>query len=344
MEAIGGGFVHKRFGMLTAAVLAAGMVFAIPAQADTCRWIVEDIKTPEGYDPASARVSGTDSKGNFSGTVTIPGQNNGAIVLWTNGEPRVASEFANFNFPQVNDENSAGTVLVTGVDRAGAGEWGVYLYTGGHIGNGAVTQVQAPEGYRAERGIALNDRGEVLFSARSSKDEHVVTVLWSMVAARPIVIDTPLGQGVDLDNDGTVLLHAGNTHPGYLWRAGQIIPLSGKGSFVGSGAIRGGKVVRTESTSPWPEAQSWLWENPDEPRPIEDGGTAWIINSNGLIVGGRSTHVGPSAVWRNTTLLAELPMPDGVRDASGVFVVGDDDVIYGDASNYGPLKWSCSYR
>ncbi|MCE7003737.1 hypothetical protein LWC34_13000 [Kibdelosporangium philippinense] len=331
--------------MVVTATLAASMVFALPAQAATgpqmCNWTVENIKPPEGHAPENVQVTGTDSHGNYSGNVYRPSTNSSTIVVWTNGEPRLPSEFATFSRASVDDENSSGTILLTGGD---GDKWGVFRYTGGHTGNGTVTYLQPPEGYETLYGIAINDAGDVLAAAERTKDRHRVTVLWSMIAARPIVIDTPVGQGIDLDNDGTVLLYDGNNSPAHLWRAGQITSLFGRGSFV-FGAIRAGKVVGTLSLPSWPDAQSVMWTNPmEEPHLIDQGGTARAINSNGLIVGDRDTHIGQSAVWRDTTFLGELPMPDRVEDASGVFVIGDDDVIYGHARDHGPLKWTCQSR
>ncbi|RSM88703.1 hypothetical protein DMH04_08770 [Kibdelosporangium aridum] len=46
----------------------------------------------------------------------------------------------------------------------------------------------------------------------------------------------------------------------------------------------------------------------------------------------------------NDGTVTELPLPDGVKHANSSVVVGDDDLIYGHAFDYGPLKWSCSYR
>jgi hypothetical protein len=58
--------------------------------------------------------------------------------------------------------------------------------------------------------------------------------------------------------------------------------------------------------------------------------------------GSKGALVGPPAVWSGTTYLADLPLPAGVADDSDVYVIGDDNTIFGRACDYGPLKWSCA--
>lgn len=70
-------------------------------------------------------------------------------------------------------------------------------------------------------------------------------MLWPPVGD-PIVTDTTVGGGIDLDEDGTVLLYDDMGHPGYLWRAGQIIPLESNGLTGHMGGIRVGKAIRTQ--------------------------------------------------------------------------------------------------
>ncbi|MEV4313869.1 hypothetical protein [Actinocrispum sp. NPDC049592] len=330
--------MDKRLGMLISAVLVAGVAAATPAQAAGCTWTVEKVRTPAGYEDQRTRVEGTDSHGNYSGTTSSPASDSAKVVIWNQGEPHLADAFADFMFPNVTDENSAGTVLVSGSQRS-TGRYGIFLYQNAHTANPTLTYVPAPAGYETDYAVALNERGDVLGIAHA-KDGHQVTVLWSNLAAGPIVIDTPLGTGIDLDDDGTVLLYDGRSNPAHVWRHGQITPLTGAaGPFV-FGAIRSGKVIGYEVTS-WPDAQSLLWYDPASPKAIEDGGTAQAINGRGLIVGSRGTLAGPAAVWRDTTLLAELPLPAGESD-DDTFVVGDDDSIFGRVSGGGPLRWTCS--
>lgn len=214
-------------------------------------------------------------------------------------------------------------------------------WTSGHTGLGTLTYLPSPAGYETDYATALNERGDVLSRGHSGKDGHTVSILWSTLAAGPIVIDTSAGQGIDLDDDGTVLLYNFDNKPGSLWRHGRIIPLGGPDYPLLLSAIRDGKVIGTQIES-WPESQSVIWRSPSDARPLQDGGTAQAINAHGLIAGSRDTLTGPPAVWQGTTLLADLPLPDGVDDDSDVYVIGDDGTIFGRAYGYGPLRWTCT--
>jgi hypothetical protein len=333
--------MRRRLGVLTAAMFVAGAILATPATAApaACTWTVEKVRIPAGYDAESTNVRGTDSHGNYVGTVVPPVSDSASVVLWNKGEPRVVEQLADFLYPQVVGENSAGTVLLSGHQRS-TGRTGVFLYAGGHTGNGTLTYLAPPTGLDTMYAVALNERGDVLATARA-KDGHSVTVLWSILSAGPLVIDTPVGVGSDLDDDGTVLLVDGNAGKGYLWRHGQIVPVTGEPGFYLYGGIRSGKVIGTLVQS-WPKSQSLIWDDPATPRQIRNGGTAQAINARGLIAGSRDTLIGPPAVWRDTTLLADLPLPDGLTDDSDTYVIGDDDTIFGRASRVGPLRWTCS--
>jgi hypothetical protein len=335
---------QRRLGALAAILLALAAVPAAPALAGTgpgtgpaaCSWAFEKIAPPDGYSPPDVRITGTDSHGNYSGTVTNTATNSARLVIWTGGQPRIVPEIDDFTFPQIVGENSAGTVLLSGTQRS-TSRSGVFLYSAA----GVLTYLSAPPGYQTDYAVALNERGDVLASGRSDKDGHAVSLLWSTLAARPQVIDTTVGPGIDLDDDGTVLLYDGNNNPGHLWRGGQLIPLGGPGFPLLLAGIRGGHVIGTEIGA-WPESQSVVWHAPGDARPIEDGGTAQAINANGLIAGSRDTLTGPPAVWSDTTHLADLPLPAGFTDDDDIYVIGDDNTIFGGVRDYGPVRWTCS--
>jgi|SRR5882757_5702713 len=334
--------MHRRIGLLATAILAAGAVVAAPAAAASaaCTWHVSKVPSPAGYDERYTTVTGTDSHGNYSGTVQSNTSDANRVVLWTDGQPRVVDLFDDFTYPQVEGENSAGAVLVSGRQNS-TGRSGAFLYAGGHSGAGTLTYLPSPPGYEADYAVALNEHNDVLARGHAVKDGHSVSLLWSTLAVGPIVIDTPYGDGIDLDDDGTVLLYDGNNNPAHLWRHGQVVSLPGTFPLL-FGAIRAGKVVGTQVQA-WPESQSLLWSDRSiAPRPIDNGGTAQAINAHGLIAGSRGDLVGPPAVWLDTTYLGDLPLPDGVEDDSDVYVIGDDDTIFGRAYDYGPLKWVCT--
>lgn len=321
------------------AALTFGTVLTAPAAhaAEPCTWTVQKVPTPGGFEARYTRVEGTDSHGNYSGTVTDLSVNMARVVLWTDGQPRIPAALANFVYPSVADENSAGTVLLSG--SLPSTDVGVYLFADGHRGPGTLTRLPTPDGYRVESAVALNERGDVLASGSATADGHPVSILWSTFAAGPLVIDTPAGSGIDLDDDGTVLLAPRDGKPGSLWRHGQVIPLTGEDHFLLLRAIRNGVVVGT-AVDAWPASRALAWHGPDDPRPLERGGTAEAVNAHGLIAGSLTDLTGLPAVWQDTELLGALPVPDGV-DAD-LFVVGDDGVVYGTTgSDYGPLRWSC---
>lgn len=331
--------MHRRIGVVAAAIIAWGTITALPATADTktCDWTVAKVVAPDGYEADDAWITGTDSHGNYSGTVDSPTSDSAVPVLWTDGRPRIADELSDFTFPQVVDENSAGTVLVSGLQR-GTGRLDAFLFTGGHSGRGTVTYLPPPAGYETDYATALNERGDVLAHGYTVKDRHEVTLLFSTLAAGPIVIDTPAGTGHDLDDDGTVLLTDGHGQAS-LWRHGQITPIAAE-RYTNFHGIRDGKVVGEQSVA-WPDAQSLLWTDPATSRPIDHGGTAQSINAHGLIAGNRDTYDGPAAVWSDTTYLADLPLPAGTS-ADGSYLVGDDGTIFGRVSGYGALRWTCT--
>ncbi|HEY2063644.1 MAG TPA: hypothetical protein VGH57_35070 [Amycolatopsis sp.] len=332
--------VQRRLGTLAAALLALAAVPAAPALAGTgpaaCSWTFEKIAPPDGYAPQDVRVTGTDSHGDYSGTVPNFATDSARMVIWTGGVPRIVPEIDDFLFPQIVGENSAGTVLLSGTQRS-TSRSGVFLYSAA----GALTYLTAPAGYRTDYAVALNKRGDVLASGSSIKDGHAVTLLWSTLAAAPRVIDTAVGQGIDLDDDGTVLLSDGKNGPGHLWQGGRIVPLGGPGYPLLLAGIRGGHVIGTEIGA-WPESQSVVWHAPGDARPIDDGGTAQAINAHGLIAGSRDTLTGPPAVWSDTTHLADLPLPAGFTDDSDMYVIGDDNTIFGSVNGYGPIRWTCT--
>jgi hypothetical protein len=334
--------MHKRVAVLATAMLALGISTAVPAAATakTCTWQVSKVSTPAGYLERSTTVTGTDSHGNYSGTTGSVATDAAIPLVWTNGRPRVADELSDFTYPQVVDENSHGTILVSGT-QGSTGRSGAFLFTNAHSGHGTLTNLPTPAGYATDYAVALNERGDVLARGHAVKDGHEVSLYWSTLAAAPIVIDTPYGSGIDLDDDGTVLLYDGQNNPAHLWRHGRVIPLAGDGFYLFR-AIRGGTVAGTKLESPWPESQSMLWTDPGTSRAIDQGGTAQAINARGLIAGSKGALVGPPAVWSGTTYLADLPLPAGITDDSDVYVIGDDNTIFGRASDYGPLQWNCA--
>ncbi|WP_394618078.1 hypothetical protein JNUCC0626_02940 [Lentzea sp. JNUCC 0626] len=305
-----------------------------------CTWVVSKVEVPDGYDPGLTFVRATAGGGDYSGVVRRPGTMTEDLVLWTNGKPRVVPEVAHLQWLQVHDENAAGTVLLSG-EIVGEQRWVVYLYSGGHQGAGTVTEVLPPAGYQLGSGVAINDRGDVLVRGRRILDGQFVGVLFSPIAAGPQIVDQTAGLPYGLDEDGTVLLRGHSGKPGALWRNGVLTYLEGDGSTTFADAIAGGKTVGLKILGAAPQSQGLVWDRDGSVRELEDGGAARAINARGLIVGSRSTMNGPTAVWRGTKLLAELPYPDGVWEYDTQFVVSDDNQVFSTPRRYWPLRWTC---
>ena len=327
-----------------AIIAAMGLAFTalaapVAATAASCDWAVSKVMTPDGYDARSTYVRGTDSHGNYAGTASRPGANTNDLVIWTGGQPRVVQELKYLQWLQMAGQNSAGTVLVDGRNVAQS-RWEVLLYSA----SGVITQLTAPAGYRVSGATALNERGDVLGYGERISDGVRVGILWSTIAVAPQIIDPAAGTPKDLDDDGTVLLRGDGSgaKAGALWRGGKVTPLEAKGKYAYLEGIRGGKVIGYEFNGVWPESQALLWDRDGNAREIDDAGTAFSINAGGLITGERSTMVGHEAVWRDTAFLGELPYPDGVTSVTETFVSGDDDSLFSHASEYGPLRWTCS--
>ncbi|MFI6094343.1 hypothetical protein ACIA8G_02250 [Lentzea sp. NPDC051213] len=334
-----------RTGVVALALTAAFAVVAVPnavaEQGAPCTWAASKIAAPDGYDPAGVRVRGTDSRGNFVGVVSIPAANNSKVAVWTDGRPRVADELGELMYPSVADENSSGTVLLS-AGFVAEGRSKTVLFTGAHTGRGTTTELVAPAGYRVTGGTALNERGDVLGSAEPVTGGKTVSVLWSTLAAGPIVIDSSAGLGTDLDDDGTVLLEDSSTGLASLWRNGEVTRLAlPEGNRPVISGLRSGKVIGYHVTS-WPGAQSFLWDGPANVLELEQGGTAAAINAGGLIAGRRDAIDGKTGVWRNTTFLGDLPLPDGLRSVTDLYLIGDDDTIFGQETGYGAIRWTCT--
>ncbi|GGN08994.1 hypothetical protein GCM10011609_55910 [Lentzea pudingi] len=321
-----------------AAIGLAGTVLAAPgvATADTCEWVVSKVAVPDGYDPRSTKVEGTDSHGDYAGTSLRPGENTNDLIVWTGGKPRVVHELRHLRSLSMAGENSSGTVLVDGTIVA-EGRRAVVLYSAS-----GTTDLAAPNGYRLTGATAINERGDVLGHGERIADGRQVGILWSTIAVAPLIIDLTTGTPQGLDDDGTVLLRGREGKPGALWKSGQVTLLADEGRYTYAEAIRGGRVVGYQIGDRWPESQALLWDRGGNVRHVDGGGTAFAVNASGLITGERSTMVGPASVWRDTTFLGELPYPDGVTFVSELFVVGDDNSLFSHASDYGPVRWTCS--
>ncbi len=320
--------------VLLSAVLSAPVAAAEPAP---CAWQVAPVPT-DGWDAAGVFVTGSDGHGNYSGYARF-GQDT-QLLLWTQGgEPESVEPPNDFGTrTQPVDENSAGTVLLETSTPEGYAR--PFRYVGGHTGAGTFHALPTPEGHEQPEVSALNDRGDVVGTARRSADAHMVAVLWPAAGGAPVVIDSPEYHwtgATDIDEDGTVLL--GGAYEAHLWRDGQVIPLPEPAPPVIGRALRGGKAV---GIALGPEApRAVLWNSPSDIQFLDGGGTAEDINQHGLIAGHLDTWNGPAAAWQDAQPLGRLPLPPGATAAT-LLRASDDNTIFGYAEpDIGPVRWTC---
>jgi uncharacterized membrane protein len=319
---------------VTAAAVSATTLLSPVAVPAACAWQVTPVTTPSGSKPANVVVTGTDGHGDYSGYELLGGQDT-RFILWNQGQPEIQPSAGDTTLPV--DQNSSGTVLLTAFVN---GQRQIFTFDGSHTGSGAFTPVRLPAGYDSASATAINDRGDIVGSARRTADRHSVAILWSTLStgSGPTVIDSPDDTwtgAVDVDEDGTVLLGGG--YKVLLWKNGQVTPLSLTPSIPR--ALRGGTAVgldlRADGT------HGILWNGPKDPRYLDASTTAEDINAHGLIAG--ENTAGTAAAWQGTQSLGALPLPPRATSATAG-VVGDDGTILGAAGDAGPVAWRCAVR
>jgi uncharacterized membrane protein len=315
-----------------AAVSATTLLSPVAAAPAACAWQVTPVTTPAGSDPANVVVTGTDGHGDYSGYRRLGGQDT-QFVLWRKGEPEIQRS------PGAStttvDQNSSGRVLLTALVD---GQRQIFTYDGRLTGNGAFTPVRPPAGYDSVSADAINDRGDIVGSARRTADRHSVAILWPALSSGngPTVIDSPdydWTGAVDVDEDGTVLLGGG--YKVLLWKDGVVTPLLLTPSIPR--ALRGGIAVGLDLHPD--RTYGILWNGPKDPRYLDASSTAEDVNAHGLIAG--KDAAGAAAAWQGTQSLGALPLPPKATSATAT-VVGDDGTILGAAGNTGPVAWRCT--
>ncbi|SEF26454.1 hypothetical protein SAMN05421837_103326 [Amycolatopsis pretoriensis] len=331
--------LFKRTTAAGLAGLALAVVPAVPAAADpappgaSCTWRAEPVPVPPFAEPRSYYVDATDGEGNFSGR-TFVGQSAFGVVLWEHGEPRQLDLPEGFDSAVPAGQTRSGTVLVNATSFATTpATQQIFLYR-----NGTYEPVRLPAGYRNARADAINDRGDVV--ATASVPGGSVVILWSVLAAGPIVIsppELPWASAVDIDEDGTILL--GDGYSAYLWRSGTLTPQPpSPGTPVLTREISNGTAVGTVLDPAGPKAVLW---SQDAPHLLDGGGEAESVNHHGTIAGRLGAWDGPPAVWQGTSLVAKLPLPAGAASASAD-LIGDDGTVFGRGDgDTGPVRWRC---
>ncbi|MFJ9783639.1 hypothetical protein ACIRSS_28950 [Amycolatopsis sp. NPDC101161] len=305
-----------------ATVAIAVTALGAPADAAAIRipWRPTILPLPPGA--TSGNITGSDGKGEYTGTFTVNGVTQ--AVSWRNGQPFLRGVPSGFERVDANDENSSGVVVGTIHDYETFTSRTYTLDASGyHIKDN-------PAGYQEVTGVAINTRGDVLGEAYQPKVGSAI-VLWRADGSAPVVIPETgdVSNPRDLDDDGTILLDSGVGSA--LWKDGVLRYLSPSPAVQAEGsAIRNGVVVG------WRTGQAARWSTPDGWVGLEGGGVATSINKAGLTVGLVPTPSGPqiygnATVWRGT-------VPGVVQGPSGYStfraeVAADDGTLAGYASN-----------
>ncbi|MGK3205372.1 hypothetical protein [Amycolatopsis sp. MEPSY49] len=309
-----------RAGVLATVAIA---VTALGAPADAAvriPWRPTVLPLPPGA--GAGNLTGTDGKGEYTGTFTINGVTQ--VVSWRNGQPILRGVPSGFERVDANDENDSGVVVGTIHDYESMVSRTYTLDASGyHIKDN-------PAGYQEVTGVAINTRGDVLGEAYQPRVGSAI-VLWRADGSAPVVIPETgdLANPRDLDDDGTILLDSGTGSA--LWKDGVVRYLSPSPSAQAQGsAIRNGIVVG------WRTGQAARWSAPDGWVGLEGGGIATSINKAGLTAGLVPTPSEPQiygngVVWRGT-------VPGVVQGPSGYSrfrpeVAADDGTLAGYASN-----------
>ncbi|MGO1055136.1 hypothetical protein [Crossiella sp. CA198] len=314
-----------------------GTGLAAPASAapnPVCTWQAQAVAAPAGLDPQYASVTGADGLGGYSGYYA-PNSGDITLLRWTGGVPARLAPPAGVNWVFPRGENRSGTILVDGMNTA-TGAKQVFTLSR----SGSYHSLPVPAGLTNPTGAAINNRGDVVASARRSSDDRNVVLLWEALStgSGPRVLDLPEASfptAADLDEDGAVLVSGG--YEVFVWRDGVTTRLPEPTGAVVGRAISDGLVIGTSYGS---SARSYVWDSRGGKVAYpERGRTAEGVNRNGLIAGERVD--GPASVWQGSTFLAELPALDGRPGRP--HLVADDGSVFGETFEPGsvPVQWSC---
>ncbi len=329
-----------RFAAPVVAALSVA-VLAQPAQAaNRLGWRPTVLPLPPGG--SSGFLTGSDGKGEYTGTFTINGRQ--SVVSWRNGQPVLRGVPSGYEAALAEDENPAGVIVGTAHDYDSMISRAYTLDANGfHVKD-------VPAGYDYVYGVAINTRGDALGRAMkfNGGTGSGAAVLWRAEGGAPVIVpstpDTDYAR--DLDEDGTILFESGGSST--LWKDGAVRRLSTGSASQGWGyAIRNGVVVGTRIYGGVEQAVRWASPGA-EPVGLAGGARALSVNQVGLTAGLVPNPPGPSIVgnaiaWRTTT-------PGEVRAPSGystfeASIAADDGSLAGFATNdwrdYGgaPVVW-----
>ncbi|MGW6928800.1 hypothetical protein ACWGE0_01975 [Lentzea sp. NPDC054927] len=329
------------------AILAAtlSMTAVVPPQAgaaDLTGWAVGFLPMPEGY-PARAHIDGTDSNGNYSGTILT--DQGSVLVTWTDRAATVHGRPAGFNTARVNDQNRAGMIVGVSTHLEDPREQRAWIFDARGF-----TLLARPAGYTDTWATAANDRGDIFGAATRdrSTDEWEPFVWPADNPAAPKAVGLPkefserLYGFVDIDHDGSLIY---NTHDGPgRWKDGTFTALptyvDGVQPPATAGHADGGQFVgKARLTTEVPILDGGVyWPAPDaRPQPLPGCTWAFDMNRDRLVLGTEETPFGTPqyyGVWHHGSYTGRLPaLPTHPLIAPRF--VGDDGAIVGIAREEG---------
>lgn len=328
------GLARVRIGLIGVAtavvvigIAPAGSSAAQDASHEERGWKMSYLPMPHGHQDARGYVTGTDSKGSYSGFI---GTGAGAeVVIWSGDQATLHGIPAGFEFAATQDQNRSGTIAGDAIDYDTGGSQPFILE------RAAFRMLPLPDGFTSSNVRAMNNQGDIVGFVFGP--ESHAAVLWpGDDLDEPVVLElnVPSADMPDIDDDGTILLDSFEAGQ-YLWKDGALEKLVVPAGYTHANvsAIRNGRVVGHASSEAEPAGKGFFWRTPNDPRPLSGSATATEINAFGLIVGREpdtTSHQGPLAVWLGTYSAGRLPLPAGHRGNAGV--IGDDGSIAGHVS------------
>lgn len=327
---------RSSFTAAAAIVVATGLAAPAVARAETGGWQATVLPLPTGYPDGLVWLNGTDAKGHYSGTLQHSGGRL-AVVLYNGDQPVVAGAPDGCDTANASDENSSGVVVGTAYNCESSIYDQAFVYQ-----NGTFSLLTPPGDYSSAQVLHINDRGDILAEVSApDTTTQPATVVWSPIAAEPIIIQDRLeGQyAVDIDDDGTVLFTS-EEGPA-IWRGGELTMLPVPDEYTGTMvfALAGGHVVGSAISTITAGEVSLYWPTPaSTPQVLPGPGHAYNVNRSGLAVGNY-----PATTWQDGVPAGALPVPEGFSDVH-TDGIGDDGTVLGEGGKVNvapgtPIVW-----
>lgn len=345
---------HPGAGNLRGAVITA-LVFAIAVPAAGQTYEIVNLGTLSDWEGSWSMAHGLNNNGQVTGFYTEAGGCNGNMMrpfLWENGVMRDLGVLPGHENTQHGKVNNHGHAVGTS-SRCNPSEYKAVLWN-----DDGVVDLLAPNGVTWSFAFDINDAGQVVgWLERPDGSVHgyvwqggvitdIGTLNWNCDMSHGLGINN-VGQVVgvvycDEDGDGYEEVH----YP-VLWEDGQLIELGfGDGDYGYAFDINdAGDVVGMIGYEDYGrETRAVLWQNGEivdlgtpHPGELDNGVSAWVINSSGQIVGRLTTNTWDYVpfLWQDgvNTDLNELLAPEDA--ASWVLQQASDINDLGQITGFG---------